>query len=572
MVDQLKAGQKNIYVISMRIFSVCFLFIWGAWVYFTFHPKLVSLVFQYSGCSLVIFFTKIIDALCSLIGGSINGSSSPFRWNELFLVKEVFFFHQKYRPYFHGKVVFAATWISILSAVITGIFLYLWNGNLRFSWGRKKEIIVRGAKEISQRELIRQTRISKFKRPTEEEINNQLLIGNVPIPRDVENIHFLFVGSTGTGKSQGMYQIAEKIQQRCERAFILDLGGGMLSRFATDNDFLLNPLDIRTSNWNPFLDIQNEGDLEALVQASIPSVQGDSEEWRGFTRTLMLSVMSKLIENDEAKPSRVVYFATEAGPKELAQLCHGTPAQRFFEKGNEKLLANSLPSFAQAVKPWRDLIDGGDFSIREWVKNEKSSLYITPQDKQMEALSPLITTWIWIAISEALTLPPDENRRLWFFLDELGSYGQLPKFSDALTKLRKYGGCVVAALQDVAQLDANYGREQARAIRNCFSTVVAYRCEDPETARYIAERVGGDQEVQHERRSYTSGGNTRTETHSTEYRQRASILPSQIGQLPKFAAYLKIGGGYHAAKVAIPLCQVPAKRKPFEPRLKKKRA
>jgi type IV secretory pathway TraG/TraD family ATPase VirD4 len=347
---------------------------------------------------------------------------------------------------------------------------------------------------------------------------------------------------------------------------VLDLNGALLSRFATAGDQVLNPLDKRSVKWNPFLDIVEKGDAESLVKATIPAVQGEAEEWRGYARTILQSILLKLKDTEEAQPSRVVYYSAQAGTKELAKLCEGTAAQRFFEKGSEKLLSNTLTVLADGVRAWSELHDGGTFSIRQWVRNGKGRLFVNVRDREFDLMCPLVSSWVWLAITESLSLPEDDTRRMWFLLDELASYNQLPKLNEALSKLRKYGGCVVAALQDVAQLDAIYGLSQAQSLRNCFSTYVALRCEDPDTSEYAARRVGGEQEIEKERMSTTSTSQSRSETRSVDTAPRQALLGSEIRQLPDLTAYLKISGDYSAAKIKIPVSPVKTTFSPFDRR------
>lgn len=462
------------------------------------------------------------------------------------------------------KVLFATFWILIASIVIACFGTWWLNAAFGATTPKRGERVLRGADEISWQQLVHRTRISGWQRRLRKEQDQQLYIGQVPIPRNVETRHILLVGSTGTGKSQSLYQIAEKIRTRHNRAFVLDLNGAVLSRFACKGDMVLNPADKRSVQWNPFLDMQDKGDIESLVQATIPSVQGESEEWRSYARTIMQAVLTRLKGTDDAQPQKVVYYATHAGTRELAQLCEGTAARRFFEKGNEKVLSNSLTNFSQGVAAWAELADHGTFSVRHWVREGQGWLYINVRDKQYDLLRPLVSSWMWLAITEALSLAEDDTRRLWFLLDELASYNQLPKLAEALAKLRKYGGCVVAALQDVAQLDAIYGYDQARTVRNCFSTYVALRCEDPDTAEYAARRVGGEQEIERQRMSTTSAPQSRSQTRSMDTGPRKAILASEVSTLPDRVAYLKISGDHPVAKVTIPVSLSISKVTSFE--------
>lgn len=548
---------------SLFIFS--FPALWIGWVFQTFQPGERGIVIRYGLGRLFFKVAQLLDAFGSWIGSLNNQIKPETNWDDVLIAKNVVKFLRTYYASIDEKVLSATFWIFISSIAIACFGTWWLYAAFGPAAPKGDERVLRGAHEIRWRQLVHRTGIPWWKWWLNEERGRQLYIGQVPIPLYVETRHILLVGSTGTGKSQTLYQIAEKIRFRNDRALVLDLNGALLSRFACKGDNVLNPADKRSVQWNPFLDIQDKGDIESLVQATIPSAHGESEEWRGYARTIMQAVLAKLRGTDDAQPSKVVYYATHAGTKELAQLCEGTAAQRFFEKGNEKVLSNSLTNFAQGVAAWAELADGGSFSVRQWVRKGQGWLYINVRDKQFDLLRPLVSSWIWLAITESLSLAEDDTRRLWFLLDELASYHQLPKLAEALAKLRKYGGCVVAALQDVAQLDAIYGYDQARTIRNCFSTYVALRCEDPETADYAARRVGGEQEVERERMSTTSTPQSRSQTRSIDTGPRQAILGSEVSKLPDRAAYLKISGDHPVAKINIPVSASTPTVKPFEP-------
>ena len=503
---------------------------------------------------------KLIYWIYSL-NGKVTYYQNPYNsWP----TKNIINFLNQYHQSIDELIISASLWIFLgsIAAALLGTWL------LSTAFGSSKpssnERILRGAKIIEWEQLAKRTYIPQWKLWLAEKRKRQIHIGQVPIPFYVETRHILLVGSTGAGKSQALYQITEKIRSRCDRALVLDLNGTLLSRFFKKGDQVLNPLDKRSVKWNPFLDIVDKGDIESLVKATIPTVQGEAEEWRGYARTIMQAVLLKLKGTEDAQPSRVVYLATHAGIKELTKLCEGTAAQRFFEKGSEKLLSNTLNVFAEGVCSWAELQDGGTFSMRNWIHKGSGWLFVNVRDKEFDLMRPLMSSWIWLAITEALSLPEDETKRLWFLLDEVSSYNQLPKLNDALSRLRKYGGCVVGALQDVAQLDHIYGPAQARSLRNCFSTYIALRCEDPDTADYAARRVGGEQEIEKKRMSITSAPQSRSQTHTVDVVSRQALLGSQISQLPDLEGYLKVSGDYPAAKIKIPVSRIQPQTSPFE--------
>ena len=547
------------------LFCVFFPVSWFFWIGRHFEQPERSIVLRYVASTGLFKVLALFAFLSRLPSAMVGEDMPPIIWTTFPVLGSTARWLEFYDYYLAGSISTAATWILLFSIFVSGLGVWLLSIFLGPPGTSDSRRLMRGGFVISWRSLSHQTRVPFLSLWREDERSRQLFIGPVAIPYNVEPRHILLVGSTGTGKSQILYQLTLQIIKRRDRAFVLDLNGALLSRFAVKGDKVLNPLDARTEHWNPFLDICARGDLQSLVMATIPTVSGDNEEWRGYARTIMQAVMARLQQTGMAQPRHVVYFATQAPTGELASLCEGTAAQRFFERGNEKLLSNSLPNFSQGVAPWIDLPDNGTFSMREWIRTGTGSLYVNVQERQFDLMRQLISSWIWLAITEALSLPESDTRRLWFLLDELASYNQLPKLDEALAKLRKYGGCVVAALQDVAQLDHLYEHDRARAIRNCFSTYVGLRCEDPETATYAARRVGGEQEVERDRTSRTSSYRTSSKTISTDNSARQAVLPSEISRLPDRHAYLKISGGYQVAKIKVPISKVVISNPPFVP-------
>ena len=50
-----------------------------------------------------------------------------------------------------------------------------------------------------------------------------------------------------------------------------------------------------------------------------------------------------------------------------------------------------------------------------------------------------------------MSLPENLDRRVWFVIDELPAFNRIPDFEKSLAQLRKYGGCVLAAAQDLGK-------------------------------------------------------------------------------------------------------------------------
>jgi hypothetical protein len=70
-------------------------------------------------------------------------------------------------------------------------------------------------------------------------------------------------------------------------------------------------------------------------------------------------------------------------------------------------------------------------------------LFLPYQADQIAALRSIISTWMRLAISQTLSLGEGDHR-LWFAVVELDALGPIDGLSDALPRLRKFGGALRA--------------------------------------------------------------------------------------------------------------------------------
>ncbi len=109
-------------------------------------------------------------------------------------------------------------------------------------------------REQSQEAYIRGARIG-----TTRELNKLLArhgeggvleLGDVRLPRSFETQHCLFIGASGTGKTQSILRLLEGIRAAGQRAIIYDVNGSYAEKFfRPDKDIILNPLDARSPSW-----------------------------------------------------------------------------------------------------------------------------------------------------------------------------------------------------------------------------------------------------------------------------------------------------------------------------------
>jgi type IV secretion system protein VirD4 len=151
-------------------------------------------------------------------------------------------------------------------------------------------------------------------------------------------------------------------------------------------------------------------------------------------------------------------------------------------------------------------IAASDFCIADLVSpGRAASLYIVIPPSDILRLRPLIR----IMVNQYLTrltadLPkPGERRRLLLMLDEFTSIGKLEIFEKALAFMAGYGLKAYIIVQDLTQLQKEYGKEEAIS-SNCHVRI-AYAPNKLETAKVLSDMTGKTTLVQ-SRRSRSWGG------------------------------------------------------------------
>ena len=394
-------------------------------------------------------------------------------------------------------------------------------------------------------------------------------LGGIGVPPHVETRHFLITGSTGSGKSQAIMRILLAIRRRGGRAIIADSGGEYWSKTReADSSLLLNPLDRRSVQWNPFCEIREDYDVPRIALAAIPTGSGDGKQWNHYAQSLLSEVMTAMHSVGDKRIDALLDWLTVAPASELRELLAGTPAAVIVDESNERMLASVRSILSTYMASWRHLAPDGDFSIRDWISKDAGSgwLYLTYRDDQMAMLRHLIATWVDLAMVEALTLENDENRNLWFVLDELDSLGRVANLDLGMSKLRKYGGRCVLGVQTIAQLRETYGRDTAQTIVANAANKLLLRAGDNETASYFSQELG-EQEVLRDRVSTSKQdgfGSKASTSRSVDHVRQAAVLPSQLLLLEDMVGYLSLAGT-HPALVRLRHLEAGRVNAPFEP-------
>ena len=427
--------------------------------------------------------------------------------------------------------------------------------------------VMRGRKHL-QKEKIRGgdlvTPKELKKMLTKEKKASPITIGGLPLVKDSERQHILVTGTTGAGKKNLLHELLPQIRARKEKAIIVDLNGTFVSAYYDkDQDYILNPFDARSVGWNPWLELEKDWEADALAASFIGESSTHDPFWdqsakqvlaEGFKQTdsldELIAVLTTHNESDYAK-----FFATTPVAS-LTSLAADKTAQSIRANINNKI---------QGLKYLRS--EDMMFSLKYWAKDTTRSswVFLTAQPDMRETMRPLISVWLDIALKGLMTRDVSAGvANLWFILDELPALKKTPSLKTALAEGRKYGGCIVAGVQNIHQLKEIYGNNGANSLLDLFNTRFIFRVGDEETARSSSNLLG-KQEIKEQEEQLSYGANTMRDgvNINTQERSKALVLSTEIMHLEDLSAFVKLQGHWPITKLNMSYKKVRNANKPF---------
>lgn len=398
---------------------------------------------------------------------------------------------------------------------------------------------IRGARLIEVAELKRQLK--------REDCN--ITLGEVPVPRNIETQHFLILGKPGSGKTVCLSSVIEKLSG--QKGVVYDFKGDYTERFfREDEDLLFNPLDSRCLPWNIFSDIHTVADIEAISHSLIPPGQStDTEKYFSDAARAVLTGIIRHCISTGRKTNRDLWQIVSSPVSRIAEILSRTTGG---EKGYVHIqdaaskqamgVHSTLMQYAQALEYMQNL--DGDFSVSEFVRSDRPGfIYITNYSDLRDTIRPILSLFIDLVSRKLLALSDDLNRRFYFVVDEFGTLQRLSSIVQLLTLSRSKGGSVFLGIQDIGQVDKLYGKELRQAISNACGSSVMFSVADPETAKFLSEKVG-EREISEVEESQSMGPEDMRDGISLSRRKRVEklLLPSQFLDLPNLHAYVKLPG------------------------------
>lgn len=133
---------------------------------------------------------------------------------------------------------------------------------------------------------------------------------------------------------------------------------------------------------------------------------------------------------------------------------------------DSRVIASILSSARATLDLWSDpdisRLTATDSISIESLRKEKTIIYVIVPEHLIKYFSIVVNLFYATCFEYCLKNP--DGLPVFFFLDEFGNLGHINNFASIATTLRKRNCSINVILQDISQLAAVYGREEAKSI------------------------------------------------------------------------------------------------------------
>lgn len=336
------------------------------------------------------------------------------------------------------------------------------------------------------------------------------------------SMHFFFLGSTGTGKTNAIFQIVKilknHVMTKNDVMVIFDTKGDYYREFYDQNrhDLVLSNdasrYDINNPEqiWNIFGDVAAEGESDVdqnareIARTMFDERQQASKEPffpQAASDLMWASIMALLRRakerNQKISNQDLVRVLGSNNSLELSELLQEYPDLR----GILQYIALPGSGQTQGVmselrRIVNDMLAGvfgktGTFSIRNFVKQKGGrTLFIEYDLKWGRILTPIYRVLIDLAIKESLSRAEPNKGNVFFIIDEFALLPNLYHIDDGINYGRQQGAKFIVGTQNISQILQEYGEGRGKSILSNFGTLFAFRLNDQDSRNLVAGRYG----------------------------------------------------------------------------------
>lgn len=325
--------------------------------------------------------------------------------------------------------------------------------------------------------------------------------------------HILVIGATGTGKTNGIFQLVKEIKSKMtekDTMIIFDTKGDYLKEFYEEK------------RGDVAISVGKEGKYNYETWNLFEDVKFDSE----FTqKTTIFEIISTLFD-DAIRKSQNPFFPQAARDiavaitlnllRERENMSNEDLRKVIFEGGLPKIMeilkkypdtvwANEYVSvggpqaqgvYGELVGTLYPILNGpfgekGTFSIRNFVRQpKKRAVFFVFGINTSKALTPAYKIMYDLAIKEVLTRKAKGGGRTFFVIDEFSLLPNLNYIENGLNFGRGLGARFIISTQNVNQVIDAYNQFRGMSILSGFGTVIAFKLFDKPSRDFVSQRYG----------------------------------------------------------------------------------
>ena len=262
------------------------------------------------------------------------------------------------------------------------------------------------------------------------------------------------------------------------------------------------------------------------------------------TRTVQ-ELFEEMVEIDHAALLKQIYpDSLEALAGEKAHTFIASAAREMLNK-SENEGSGVVSSVVINLSLYRDPVVAMntarcDFRINDLMNHENPvNLYLVISPADIDRMKPLMRLMVDMIVRRVCakmefaggSSVAGYKHRLLLMLDEFTSLGKLPIMEKALAYIAGYGGKVYIIVQDITQLNAIYGKDNA-LMANCHVRI-AYAPNTIETAKTLSDMTGKTTVVEEKTSlSGTRSGHMKNASVSVTETARNLLTPDECMRLP----------------------------------------
>lgn len=319
--------------------------------------------------------------------------------------------------------------------------------------------------------------------------------------------HGIIVGGSGTGKSRGYFlpnaaaSTGTSLLCTDPKSELWNLTSGLHEhalRFAP-----MEPDSSECFNWIPLCKDPRISELCARAIVESGNTSNTEQAWIDTETAFLSGVFSHASTLPEPTPLSAYRLFTRQSVESLIDELLSSPSEAareqatVFQQTQERMRGSIVPVVASKLQFLRDPLCSRFTSASTkatelgFLRRRPTAVYWCLRESDIARLRPLTTLFFSLLLEQLASEDgPGADVPTLMLLDEFANIGTIPNFETTISLARGRGVSIWLGVQSLGQLEARYGKANARTIISNCATKIALSGLDVESAEYFSRALG----------------------------------------------------------------------------------